>query len=407
MSMAALGWFLFNIVTIAILAFFSMMEMACVSFNKVRLQYYVTKGIKQAVWLNNLLQNPTKLFGTTLIGVNVATVVGSECAREFYSSLGLSPDIAPLTQVVLVVIFGELAPMFAARHFPEHMVMIGTPLLYASAQLMKPLLWAISSVTSLCNLFLNGNVSESKIFLNREELEKILEGDSDERDEFNTIAANIFKLRHIRAREIMKPLSNFKVLSSNSTVTEMREVLARKSVPFFPIYHRSISNIVGIAYPRDMLRASDNHRVRDESRAVWFVTLNTPVMEILQQFRRNKQSVAVVIDEQGTAVGLIPLDTLIEVLVATGDEGEEIAEEAPKVIIDRTLPGDMQVGEFNKKFGVILDNRTQMTLAELIVEDLGHEPEEGDSIFLDPYQLTVKELSMTEIVEVSVSTKIG
>jgi len=104
-----------------------MVEMACVSFNKVRLHYYVNQGNRRAIWLNYLLQHPFRLFGTTLIGVNVAMVVGSECSREFHSALGLSPDLAPLSQVIIVVIFAELAPMFAARHYAEHVAMLGAP----------------------------------------------------------------------------------------------------------------------------------------------------------------------------------------------------------------------------------------------------------------------------------------
>ncbi len=116
-----------NFLSIIMLAFYSMTEMACVSFNKVRLQYYVSKGMKRAIWLNALLQHPSRLFGTTLIGVNIAMFFGSEFSRQFYSSIGLNPDWSPLTQVILVVIFGELAPMFAARRYPEHVSILGIP----------------------------------------------------------------------------------------------------------------------------------------------------------------------------------------------------------------------------------------------------------------------------------------
>lgn len=90
-------FFLFLIIlSLIVEGFFSMMEMACVSFNKVRLHYYVTKGNHKAKWISFLLSRPTRLFGTTLIGVNIALEFGSECARRFYMSLGLSPDWAPI-----------------------------------------------------------------------------------------------------------------------------------------------------------------------------------------------------------------------------------------------------------------------------------------------------------------------
>jgi len=84
---------------------FSMLEMAAVSFNKVRLQYFVSLGNRRAIWLMRLLQNPTLLFGTTLICVNTAMQFGSECSRRFYMALDLSPDLAPLSQIILVLLF--------------------------------------------------------------------------------------------------------------------------------------------------------------------------------------------------------------------------------------------------------------------------------------------------------------
>ena len=120
MAISGTGWLLLNFLSIVVLAFFSMSEMACVSFNKIRLQYYFSKGNTRAIWLNHLLHNPSRLFGTTLIMVSLAMVIGSECAREFHSSIGLDPDLAPLTQVILVVIFGE-RPLFSRQDVTRNM----------------------------------------------------------------------------------------------------------------------------------------------------------------------------------------------------------------------------------------------------------------------------------------------
>lgn len=179
MTSTALWWLFFNLLSIFLLGFYSMMEMACVSFNKIRLHYYVYKGNKRAKWLNYLLHHPFRLFGTTLIGVNVSMVVGSECAREFHSAVGLDPDLAPLSQVILVVIFGELAPMFAARLFPEYIAMMGVPLIYASAKLLSPALKLIGLISNLVNFFIKGKSHDADIFLSQEELQNILEEQGD------------------------------------------------------------------------------------------------------------------------------------------------------------------------------------------------------------------------------------
>lgn len=413
MEHSALVWFIFNIISIIVLAFYSMLEMACVSFNKIRLQYYVSKGYKQAIWLNYLLQHPSHLFGTTLIGVNIALVIGSECSREFYSAIGLSPDLAPLTQVILVVIFGELAPMFAARHYPEHVAMLGMPLLYASAKLMSPILYIVSWISKIANLVAGGNESEANIYLTQEELQKILEEQTDESPsgsesaEFSAITANIFTLRGKDVRQVMQPLSMATALPSNATVEQMEHLLAKTGGDFVPLYHREISNIVGVVYPRDALRASENKRVRDYAWSPWFVTETTTMMQILKQFRTNNENVAFILNHQGKSVGIVTLsDVLGEIF---GKMSYALTHETQShlkkiMLIEKTFPGDMSIGDFNEQYHVLLDQDPSLTLSELIAAKLGRHPEKGDSIYIAPFELTVKETTLLDVKTVSITT---
>lgn len=392
-----------------------MQEMASVSFNKVRLQYYVSKGIKRAIWLNYLLQNPARLFGTTLICVNIALVVGSECSRQFHSSLGLNPDLAPLTQVILVVIFGELAPMFAARHYAEHVAMLGVPLVYATAKIMTPFLWIVGFISRICNYFIGGREIQANIYLTQEELQKILEEQEEdqsflgEEEEFNAVTSNIFALRGRDAGQVMEPIQNIPCLPSNATIGQVGELLRKTKVNYIPIYHQDPKNILGIAIPRDLVRAQDTKRVRDFARPPWFVSENTNSIQILKQFRHNNETVAVILNHHGHAIGIINLDDVLEEIFGKQKIGKrrQVTPTLPKhIIIEKSFPGDMKVKEFNSQFGVILDENEELTLAELIEKEIGHHPDKGDSIYISPFELIVKETSLLEVKTVFVTTRI-
>jgi CBS domain containing-hemolysin-like protein len=413
MSNAAVFWLICNILSIIVLAFYSMLEMACVSFNKVRLQYYVSKGVKQAIWLNYLLQNPSHLFGTTLIGVNFALVIGSECSREFYAAIGLSPDLAPITQVFLVVIFGELAPMFAARHHAEHVAMLGVPLVYLSAKLMTPLLWGVSLISKLCNLIVGGRESENDIYLTQEELQKILEERSEEHaaegdsEEFSEIAANIFSLRNTYVGQIMDPLNAQTALPANMTIGQLESSLKKMHTDYIPIYHRNISNIVGIIHPRDLLRAQDNRRIRDYARSPWFVMETTNIMQILKQFRTNNESLAVIVDMHGKAIGTVNLDDVLEEIfgkILYSENSKMSPKQSKLMLIEKTFPGNMSIGEFANLYGIMLDPDPSLTLADLIASHLEHRPEKGDAVYIAPFELTVKEVSVLDIKSISISS---
>lgn len=405
--MSAHSWFILNFITIAFLAFYSMMEMACVSFNKMRLQYYVSKNNKRAIWLQELIQDPARLFGTTLIGVNLAMVIGSECSRQFYSAIGLNPILSALTQVMLVVILGELAPMFAARSHAEIVGMMGAPYLWASAKLMTPLLWCVKGITKACQYLVGGKEEFANIFLSQDELQKILEEQEEfptdsTGDEINAIAANIFTVRKKTAKQILTPLKDVPMLPSNAIVSQMDDLLLKNDVDYIPIYHQLPSNIVGIALPRDMIRPPENKRIREYSRQPWFVTENTSVTQILRQFRHNNQSVAVILDEQGQAIGIVDLDSVLEEIF--GKTSLTLSKLGPRKLIERTLPADMTVGKFNQQFGVVLDERADLTLAELLIEDLEHQPQVGDRITHGSFEMIVKETSLLEIKSIVVKS---
>lgn len=412
---AALLWLGLNLASIIILAFYSMMEMACVSFNRVRLHYYVSKGKRRAILLNELLHQPSRLFGTTLIMVNVAMIFGSEFAREFHIALGLSPDLAPLSQVFLVLIFGELAPMFAARNYSEHIAMLGIPLLYASAKILFPILWLLDHLTTFFSSMISGKKIKAAVYLTQEELQKILEEQEEDqlyasdREQFNEITSNIFSLRHKDVGQVMIPINRVPVLPSNATVEQARTLFKGKNVNFLPIYHNERTNIVGIALPRDLIRPTDNRKVRDYSCMPWFVTQNVKLTHILKQFRNNNQEVAIIIDTHGYAIGLITLDDVIDEIfgkITHPANGNRQKKSAKKFIIDRTFSSTYTVADFYAQFQVWLDDEKELTLAQLVEKHLGYRPETGESIYIDPFEITVKETSLHSIKSITIKTKI-
>ena len=410
MISSALFWLFLNFVTIIALAFYSMSEMACVSFNKVRLQYYVSQKNRRAEWLNWLLQNPSRLFCTTLIGVNVATIFGSEFAREFFRSIGLDPDLSPLMQIFLVVIFGELAPMFAARRYAEHVALLGVPLVYASAKIMTPLIELISQLSRGFSTLIGGKEVHANIFITQEELLKILEEQEDERvygkgEEFNTVTTNIFKLRQKDVLQVMQPLSFLPKVSSNATVVQARQLLetSHPDSDHILVYHREHSNIVAIAHVKDLVNIPENRRIRDHAHPPWFVTQNSSLMKILHQIRFNREKLAIILDEQGKAIGAVHIEDIMDAIF-----GKEVLKRSMldrnMLFLERSFPGSMTVAEFTAQLDYVLDPRPDITLSELIIEKLGHHPEVGESLFIDFFELTVEEVSLLEVKEVLIRT---
>ncbi len=392
-------------------AFFAMVEMACVSFNKVRLQYYVSKNRKRAIWVRNLIARPALLFGTSMLGVNTAMLLGSECARRFYLSLDLSPDWAALSQVVLVVVLGEISPMFAGRRYAESAAMLGIGILYGVSIVLRPVIWGFNLLCEWINR-LTKAPKEGGFLLTREELQKVLE----ERDditvstsprEFDTVVQNIFSLKNKTAQELMQPLKLVPNVASFCTVGEIRSLLASGGLKFLSVYHRDPKNIVGIVYPRDLLRERDEKKGGECAKQPWFITQNSSILEILKQFRYNNQIVAIVLGPSGQAVGMLTLDEIIDEIFGQTDLWSSIDESISAhrhIVVDRTFSGDTLLADLKARYHIELHFQDAMTLEELCEQILGHIPAKGDAVKIGHFELTVEEAPLLGVKMIAVRT---
>lgn len=402
----ALFWLLITLLCILTQGFYSMLEMASVSFNRVRLEYYVNKGIKRAIWLQKLLQKPSRLFGTVMLGVNIALQVGSQSSREFYKALNLDPDIAAITQIFFVVIIAELAPLFAAYRYAEHVIMLGMPIVYGTYRLLAPLIWFIGLLSKGVAKLVGSTKESLDPLLTREELQKILESHEEgfvEGEEFNYVVANIFSLKNKKASHVMVPIEKIDSIPSNATIFQLRQKIGQSAASFVPIYHKTKFNVVALAFPKDLVRLGDNKIVRDYARSPWFITMTTPLIQILKQFRSNNQSVAVVLDANGFATGILSLAAILEEIF--GQWGlPEMKKPMQTIVIERSFPGNTKIADFNGEYGANIDSRGAETLAQLMITVLERLPEKDESLVIGPFEFTAEETTLLGIKTIHVKT---
>ena len=225
-------WLLITLCAIVVQAVFALFEMACVSFNKVRLQYYVSIGKKGAIWIHFLLKRPSRLFGTTLIGINAALQIGSESSRRFYESIHVDPDFSPLTQVFIVVLLGELVPMTIARRHPERIALFFVPFMMVLAKLFSPITWAFDHISRLIHKMFSKSV-ETPLFLSREEVIVTFESQEFAKDEFNAIVNGVFQLKKLFSVAVNAAFSECPFISEISNSRKCSHSFSKIKYPFF------------------------------------------------------------------------------------------------------------------------------------------------------------------------------
>lgn len=406
-------WLLLTLLCLAVQAFYSMMEMAAISFNKVRLEYYLAKNKPAAIWLSTLLQRPSQLFGTTLLGVNVALQIGSECSRHFYASLDLNPSFAALTQACFVVVFAELAPMAAGRRYAEHAVMLGIGLVYFSSKILAPFTLVIDYMFRAIQWLLGKKDSGPPPFsISREEMEKALEAHEEqgdraqgERSIFNHIAQNIFAVRSQTAKQVMTPLAALQMAPSNASVRQIWHTMHKTTATRLPLYHQTRSNILAIVSPRELLDKPFQKPALDYARPPWFILEQATLLEVLQQFQTNGQSIAVVLNASGAATGILTLEDIVD---------EIFGKELPSVrqasfyrdfpLIDRTFSASLSLSELNCQYSLSLHDDKAISLAEFAQKHLHRTPEQGDVFRIGRLEFTIEEASLLGAKTISIRT---
>jgi putative hemolysin len=369
---------------------FAMTEMACISYPRVRLTFEAAQHKKSAKRLLALLQSPARLFGTTLLAVNLCLQLGAECSRQLYGALGWNPDLAPLTQAPIVILLAELSPLFAARRCPEPVARFLSPILTAASVVLRPFSMALGSIASVLNRLLSGAEPEQSLALSREELQKALEETSEEPESgLKEIVGQLLSLRTSTAKDLALPLAQAMVVPAHLALDQVRQLMQASPQPFVLLSQRHSSHIVGTVLTRQLLHLEPSQRVQSVAQTPWFVAEHTPALSLLRQMRVTPGAIAIVLGSQGEALGWLSADTLLPLLLPNATW------ESPAPLVERTLSGDLSPFVFNSLFQGDLPT-SAATLAELLVDIQGHPLTKGDVIRIEGFEFTVTGFSAGE-----------
>lgn len=379
--------------------FFSMVEIACVSCDRVWLHYWISKGDRGAKWLGDLLQHSTVLFGITLLGVTAAIQIGSECSRRFYESLGCSPGWAPVTQIFVVLFFAELAPMFAGWQYAEYVARRAAPFLYFLSIVLRPFVWILDLFSGQF-FYLDRSASERKEYLSREDLEYLfVSSDEVSSVEGNKAISRILRLNKKSALDYILPLhSLFCFISRKGTKAQLRQLLDKHFSSFVLVYDKSHDDVVGVVYPQELLHVPEDSSILPYVQNPWIVSQHTSILDVLRGFYRNQQSLAFVLSDKREVLGVLTQEVIVDNVLGLGGSWREALGESGglnhPVMIDKVFPGETKIVEIGQELKISWQVAGASTLKEMFEQRLGHPPEKGDRIYVDPLCLTVVDVSL-------------
>jgi putative hemolysin len=306
-------WNLLILSTLVFQAFFIMLEMASLSANRIRIAYLSSKNERWATRLNFLLARPYRLFGTVMIGANLALQLHSFFARSFYTSIGIEPDWAPFLEIAMIVLFAELIPSIIGRTKGLTIAKWGVPTLYFFYRLFSPLIFACTLVTRIKYIIKRKEWKRDIPSLSAEELPELL-STTQKKEPFEILITNFFQLHEKEVRIIAYPLHYLYSAESHMKVQE-----ALKSVPkgasYILVREKGVPS--GIIKTAELLQSHESISLKSIQKELWVLQGSLTVRRALTMFKSHQQELAIVKNEKNIVVGFLTLEALLNELTSS------------------------------------------------------------------------------------------
>lgn len=396
---------------ILLVAYFSAAETAITSLGKLKLREIIERQPpRRKRYYQEWLDRPEKYLVTILLG-NTLVMIGASSMATLTTLDALKgfPQIASTHTIIvgiatgimtfLILVFGEITPKNYAKQNSEAVAekFIGT--LYRISELFSTVVFIFTSISDRIILFLGGKRIRETHFITEAELKNLMQASSKdgliEKHELEMLHS-IFEFDDTVVRQIMIPRVDMVGIDVTGTLAEVLRVAVESGYTRLPVYEDRLDNILGILYVKDLLTLwqSDIKEVdlRKHLRRPLFVPPAKKVNRLLQDFKRQRTHMAIVVDEYGGVAGIITVEDIIEEIVGEirdeYDDGEidKIAHLTDgSYVIDAALP----IAEFNEKFSATLASNHADSIGGMLVEHAGVIPPKGSVITINSLKFTV------------------
>lgn len=404
------------VVLLGLSFFFSGSETALFSLRRSDLHRFSSAGDGRNRLIAAIMESPQKILVTILTGNLFVNMIMSEVSTVLFLSVwgdyGHFISIAVLTPVVIIV--SEITPKVFAITNPVRFARRVVVLLDFLHRLLWPLRALLLMITDgLVSLFGPGAAGETE--RRDAELDIIVEmGVSDgmiSREEGDFIR-NVLRFSRKEAANVMIPRNTAVFISAHATIDEAAAVFLEHNIPRAPVYDGDYDTIVGILDSRELVPYCMGMRRTKRITSLMYTVYHYPssieLGELLKDFLVKKLQMAIVLDEYGGTAGVVTLSGILSELMGRAFlQWGEFKRQEIRRVDERTavVPGDLQIDEFNERFGESIEAEDSDTLAGYIIERLGHVPRRGETLELARHVLAVKWVRRNRVERVSVVEK--
>jgi CBS domain containing-hemolysin-like protein len=418
------------VVLLVLNAFFVAAEFALVRSRRTRLESMARSGDRLARVASRATANLPRLLSASQLGITVASLALGALAEDTLGThitgwletlpitlqlavrVGIGSALAITVVTYLHVVFGELAPRSVALAHPERFARYLAPALSIFETIVRPFTILLNNSAQLVLRIAGQRPQALEESVHSPEELRILVEQSEEGGVLETTDADmlegVFEFSEKNAREVMTPRTEIDALPLDATLDDTLQLIEDTQRSRYPVYEETIDNIIGLVLAKDLLPILRNpppaFSLRSIMRPVHVVPGSREVEEVLADFKRLKEHMAIVLDEYGGTAGVVTMEDLLEEIVGEildeYDEPPDAPErEGPDVVL---VGGSTHISELNERFGLSVPDEDYTTIGGFVFGALGRLPIVGDRVTAGNAVFTVREMDGRRIESLAI-----
>lgn len=398
-------------------AFFSGSEAVLMSIGPDRAKQLIEEGGKRAKIMGFMLNHPSELLTTILVGNNIvniwASALATTIAARFFKSDAVGISVGLTTLVILI--FGEIMPKTFARSRAESLSVITISVLralyYAIYPVVRGMVWFI-------NVFLGGNGQLNGRLVTKNDLEYMINRASSERSMDSKqldLLNSILEFPTIKVKDIMVPRTKVKYIDSRMSFEEIIETVKMDTHSRYPVCENSLDNTIGFMHVKDLafIRGEEKKNFSFEKtlKRPFFVYEHMKIQAVFDYMNRKKVHLALVKDENGLVVGIVTLEDIVEEIL--GEIQDEHDRDKAAILKEyseddlRTgvvVEGSISLRDLYNEYDIKIPlNDHYSTLAGFILDMLGNNfPGQGQIIVWEGFSFELIKVDEYEIREIRI-----
>jgi putative hemolysin len=385
-------------------------EIALISLRESQVKQLALRGKRGAI-VAKLAANPNRLLGALQVGVTLTGFLSAALGAEklgvyvipWLEDLGVPEKSAPATSLVGVtlviayfsLVFGELVPKRLALFRTEQIALASALFIDFVANLFRPIIWVLSHSTNLIVRLFGIDPKEQRTAISEEELLDLVAGHAALTDEERDIVEEVFNASERQVHEVMVPRTEVDFMDASLTVGKAIALAIEKAHSRYPVVRGSSDEVVGFIHVRDLLDtslATSNAKIQELARNIMYLPGTKGILPALTEMRKQRQHLAIVLDEYGGTDGIVTLEDLVETLI--GDIRDEYDSDEVE-ISEESRTGDFEIDglisleDLQEETGVELPEGPYETASGFVMHYLGRIPVEHDIVGVNGVRITV------------------